>query len=117
MRSSAALLLEGLVSQTYPGVRLPPLWLLIYQEAIRGNHLLFSRVDVARFEQEGDALELSDGLAERIEDVIMRLVTCADLADMAKVIDSLPGHERLELFRYYKRFMLVARDYIKAQLN
>ena len=42
-----------MIQSNYPGLNLPPLWQVIYQEAVRGHHLLFRKVDIERFTPTG----------------------------------------------------------------
>lgn len=116
MRPAAAIL-ESFITSNYASVRLPPLWQVIYYEAIRGHHLLFKRDDVAIFEAENEAIWSDDLLDEQIERLLLRLIASPDLQSMIKIIDAQTLTTRQSLFNVYLRVLWIARNFIKSQLN
>ena len=115
--SRASLLMEGLIQQSYSSSELPPLWEVIYQEAVRGHHLLFSRSDVERFETESKVHQLKDEDLENLEDLVVKLIECSDLSIMSRMIDDLPLSKRRVLYQLYQHALWVWKHYSKAKLN
>ena len=118
MQSSA--FLESLIQDNnYSGLELPPLWQVIYQESMRGHHLLFRPVDTERYEMlaERDESWSSDELTDEMERIAMRLVACPDLQAMVRIIDGLPDNTRRSLYVFYKRLLWVFQNYVKRHMN
>ena len=117
--SSSSALLEGLIHQNYPGLALPPLWQVIYQEAIRGHHLLFRRCDTERYETAATEAELwqDQAVTDELEAIAVDIVACPDLQSMVDLIDSLEDHTRRNLYLMYRRVLWMWRNYVKDQLN
>lgn len=111
--------LENLIQQNYPGPALPPLWEVIYQEAIRGHHLLFKKSDVEQFESEMHDVEFwsVEDDALDLELTALKVMSCYDLQAMVKMIDSLAIFKRRQLFSFYKRALLMWGQYVKSHLN
>jgi hypothetical protein len=117
MRQSASLL-ENLIQQNYSRTDLPPLWEVIYQEALRGHHLLFKRSDVEDFESSLSSNQNFDhNLYESLEEIVVSLVSSNDLNTMVRIIDSLPRAERRNLYLFYQRTVWLWRNYSKESLN
>lgn len=79
--------LENFIHSTYPNTNLPPLWQVIYQEAVRGHHLLFNRHDVEQFDREPSSLDKGAELQipEEVETIVLHIVECSDLQSMVRV--------------------------------
>jgi hypothetical protein len=117
MRPSSSLL-ESLIQQNYSETELPPLWQVIYQEAIRGHHLLFKRADVDLFETiQMNAHTADYGVFESLEEIVVDLVSSNDLNTMIQIIDALPITQRHSLFLFYQRALWIWKNYSKDQLN
>ena len=117
MRPSSPLL-ENLIQQNYSGVELPPLWQVIYQESIRGHHLLFKRSDVELFDSLSDSNSDIDYAAfSSLEGVVVDIVCCNDLNGMVQIIDSLTIGQRHLLYVFYQRALWIWRNYSKEQMN
>ncbi len=114
-----SLALENLMEQNYPGMNLPPLWQVIYQESMRGNHLLFQKNDVERYDQATSDHEawLTEDLASNMEVVALKIIACSELAHMVKIIDSLEDKTRFNLYVMYRRVIWMWRNYIKNKMN
>jgi hypothetical protein len=115
MRSSMS---EALIHLSYPESTLPPLWEVIYQEAIRGHHLLFRRDDIERYECDGNESFWQDAsLTDELERIVLRIIAAADLQAMVKTIDSLRDEDRQSLYFFYRRSLWMWRHYMKSRLN
>jgi len=119
MRPSSTLLENFIQENYYPEVNLPPLWQVIYQEAIRGHHILFQRADVERFEAAEGVSEpwLDSAFTEELEGLVVDLAGSADLQEMVHIIDDLPEATRRNLYYMYRRVLWMWRCYVKDQLN
>jgi hypothetical protein len=114
----ASLIPENFFQTLYPASALPPLWEVIYQEAVRGHHLLFNRRDVELFDTVAESEAMYDDvLSAEIEIVVLKVMACSELGDMVKVIDAQPYQTRRSLFAFYKRSLWLWSNYVKSQLN
>src|SRR5262245_35555528 len=113
--SSSSPILENFIQSNYLGVGLPPLWEVIYHEAIRGHHLLFSRTDVERYDRDlsQNAFWEDAQVTEELEAVAVKIVACAELQDMVRLIDALSDDQRRNLYTMYRRVLWMWRNYIK----
>jgi hypothetical protein len=117
--STSSAILENFIHDNYPGLSLPPLWQVIYQEATRGHHLLFRRDDTERYEAAALTADLwqDQAMTDNIESVIVEIIGCADLQGMVRLIDSLSDDARRGLYLMYRRVLWMWRHYVKEQMN
>lgn len=110
---------ESLIHSNYPDMNIPPLWQVIYQEAIRGNHLLFDKAECEIFENERLSFRMSwnELVNEEIEDIITHLAGCADLREMMDIIDGQSLENRKTLYFLYIELLVIWKHYLKDQLN
>jgi hypothetical protein len=109
-------------SQFYgAGMDLPPLWQVIYQEAMRGHHLLFKRPDAERYDAElsRDSADswASETLSDELELIVLKIIGCSELKDMVRVVDGLDDETRQRLYVFYRRVLWMWRNYVKERLN
>lgn len=109
---------EGILLEqyAYPDF-LPPLWRIIFQEAMRGNHLIFSRsIQVECFE---DSIRLPENISndDNLADFCMHLYTAPDLRTIKSMISLLPRIEQKQLFHVYLRQMQTLKEENKKSLN
>ncbi len=118
---SSSAILESFIHANYPGMNLPPLWQVIYQEAIRGHHLLFRRTDVDQFDadmrSESAEMWASEALSDELEIIVLKLIGSSELKDMVGVIDALANETRQNLYVFYRRVLWMWRNYVKDNLN
>ena len=100
-------------------LRLPPLWQLIYQEAILANHLLFDPCDLLIIEddQGQKETELAAYEMDELIDTVIGIIHCSDLTSMKKIILTLPVSKKKALFKIYKNALISAGFMIKRNLN
>ena len=108
---------ENFFQTLYPTSELPPLWEVIYQEAMRGHHLLFQRNDVEIFENQVRDDWYQEESSEEIELLVLKVLGCSELGEMVKVIDTTSIDARRRLFAFYKRSLLLWSNYSKSRLN
>ncbi len=104
---------EGILNEQYSQPSfLPPLWRLIFQEAMRGNHLLFSKsiqteaVTVPPVEPSEDLIEFC-----------VHLFAAPDLRTIKSMIAFLPREEQKQLYHIYLQQMFSIREENKRSLN
>lgn len=120
--SSSPLSESFIQSQFYgAGMDLPPLWQVIYQEAMRGHHLLFKRPDAERYDsalsRESSDLWASEAMSDELEVIVLKIIGCSELKDMVKVVDGLAEETRKNLYVFYRRVLWMWRNYVKERLN
>lgn len=114
----ASLIPEGFFQTLYPASSMPPLWEVIYQEAVRGHHLLFRRADVEMFDTVSEQEAVYDeAMSDEIEMIVLKVLACNELQEMVRVIDSQLLATRRSLFAFYKRSLWLWSNHVKSQLN
>ena len=108
---------ENILLETYFNTPLPPLWEVIYQEAIRGHHLLFSKRDVDAFETGSTREPMTESSADEVTELIMDLAHCSDLQSMLDMIEAQTESIRYALFSIYKKMLSSWGSYRKQLLN
>ncbi|MBC7660247.1 MAG: hypothetical protein H7249_11125 [Chitinophagaceae bacterium] len=104
---------EGILSEQYSQpLFLPPLWRIIFQEAMRGNHLLFSR----SVQAEAALLSLTAPNEELVE-FCVHLFAAPDLRTIKSMIHLLPREEQVQLYAVYLQQMQGIRDENKRSMN
>jgi len=99
---------------------LPPLWQVIYDEAVRGHHLLFSVKDVGSFTTpnlQEPHVELSVAQTDTICQMALRLLRCVDLESMRIVIANCDDATRKGMFAIYGRFIESWQTHLKTNLH
>lgn len=120
--SSSPLSESFIHSQFYgAGMDLPPLWQVIYQEAMRGHHLLFKRHDAERYDadlrRESAELWASEAMSDELEVIVLKVIGCSELKDMVHLVDGLAEETRKNLYVFYRRVLWMWRNYVKERLN
>lgn len=108
---------ENLLSEHYAQPAfLPPLWRVIFQEAMRGNHIIFPRSLVAAYQDlswEMTRFQASHSL----EEFCVHLFAAPDLKTIRSMVRLLPGDEQKQLFLIYLRTMQTIREENKNHLH
>lgn len=81
---------------------LSPLWRVIYQEAMRGHHLLFAEQKSSPRTRSTLGFTYTKKELENAEDTSVEILQLNQLGLIKKSIDALNEKERLLLFRIYK---------------
>jgi hypothetical protein len=102
-----------------PSLGLPPTWQVIYQEGIRGNHILFSKNDVSSFRENSDLLDLSQATenCEAIAEAAYEVMTAASFPAMTEIIDKCELEIRHGLFRVYQRCIRLWSQHLKISMH
>lgn len=110
---------ESLIHSNYPDLNIPPLWQVLYQEAIRGNHLIFDKNECEQFEAERTSFSYSweELVDEEIEEIVSHLAGCADLREMMDIIDAQTLEIRKTLYFLYVELLVIWKHYLRSQMN
>ncbi|MBC7531615.1 MAG: hypothetical protein H7318_08565 [Oligoflexus sp.] len=104
---------EGILVEQYSQPTfLPPLWRIIFQEAMRGNHMLFTRSI-----QSEAALINPDPANEELIEFCVHLFAASDLRTIKSMIHLLPRNEQMQLFGVYLQQMQCIREEAKRSMN
>ncbi|MEZ4742838.1 MAG: hypothetical protein R3B45_10390 [Bdellovibrionota bacterium] len=99
-------------------VQLPPTWQVIYEEAIRGNHILFSRIDSQVFKEESfQCWNLSSSELSKIEEIIFKVLSASTFSEMVEIISAHESRVRYSLFLVYQRIISLWSQYLKKSLH
>ena len=103
----ADLVFEGAINQDYATVDfLTPLWQVIYQEAVRGHHLLFTGLPAEQTVSKATlARTKSQEFIKNLPKKITKLLKSSDLTAMQQQIATLSATEQSLLYVYYLRFI------------
>jgi len=111
--------LEERFLKSNPASELPPTWQVIYQEGIRGNHILFSPADLERFAlipaNHLDFKDSADSLDT--EEAAFRVMTAASYEEMSETIAAEEFEVRMQIFHIYQRLISVWSTYLKTNLH
>jgi hypothetical protein len=92
---------------------------VIYQEAMRGHHLLFRKDEAERFDAEMESNRFWENaeMTEELEVTVLKVIGCAELSAMVRFIDELEAETRRSLYFMYKRTIGLWRCYVKDNMN
>ena len=106
---------------------LPQIWHVIYEEGIRGNHILFQDADLIAFRQamaQGKSnwtTELNGDISEKIEEKIevqaIRLLRLNNIDIIRRRVHLMPQDEKLALFIIYQCGLELWGSALKRSLN
>ena len=86
---------------------LQPMWSMLYNEGIRGNHLLFSKDDLEMFESDSDVNNnkyLSEnGNDPLLQEILFQLICCSDLRSMINLLKDQSYDIKKQTFGFYLR--------------
>jgi hypothetical protein len=107
---------ESMFMSIYKTNHLSPTFDVIYQEAVRGNHILFRPSDVSNWSSLGKKLPSTDILDE-VSEVFSELFRKASFREMCDSIDRLSESARYWLFRLYMNFIESLKIEVRASFN
>jgi hypothetical protein len=104
---------EGILTEQYAQPEfLPPLWRIIFQEAMRGNHMLFSKSI-----QSEAALLTPEPANEELIEFCVHLFAASDLRTIKSMIHLLPRDEQKQLYCVYLQQMQSIREEAKRLMH
>ena len=114
MKTLSSLSEDLLLDQYAQPAFLPPLWRVIFQEAMRGHHLIFSK---AVMQSVSENVILEGATRESLEEFCVHLFAAPDLKSIRTMISFLPQEEQKQLFVIYLKLMQTLREENKASLH
>lgn len=114
MKTMSSLSEDLLMDQYAQPAFLPPLWRVIFQEAMRGHHILFSKSVLQSIPED---MKLSGDCKESLEEFCVHLFAAPDLKSIRTMISFLPLDEQKQLFVIYLNMMQSLRQENKSSLH
>jgi len=114
MKTMSSLSEDLLMDQYAQPAFLPPLWRVIFQEAMRGHHILFSKSVLQSISED---TKLNGESKESLEEFCVHLFAAPDLKSIRTMISFLPHDEQKQLFVIYLRLMQTLREENKSSLH
>ena len=110
---------ESLIQDQFTHAELPPLWQVLYNEGIRGNHLLFQKADVAAFEADSTSIPALESESESValQHIMVQLLACSELSTMANLIDSLSQDIKKGVYILYRQMLQSWTAHLRVSLN
>jgi|GEM_PF-1855692 len=98
---------------------IPDIWHLVYEEGIRGNHILFQEQDLVaiRVLIARGKLDWDDEFGRSIEDRAVRLLHLNNIEIIRSKVSSLSDDEKLGLYLVYQCGLELWRSALKRRLN
>ena len=110
---------ENYFESTYPPLPLPMIWRLVYQEAVRGNHILWDRADLEDIEkhvlsndfklEHGDKIVATRFMADFFQTV--------DYNNLQAMLKTLTLKQKSLVFLLYRRAISVWQTWLKVNLH
>lgn len=107
---------ENMFMSIYKTNHLSPTFDVIYQESVRGNHILFNPQDIKSWSHLGNGSPEPSRL-ERAGEVFAELFEQATYREMCELVDSLEEKTRYWLFRLYMNFIEALKVEVRASFN
>lgn len=114
MKTMSSLSEDLLMDQYAQPAFLPPLWRVIFQEAMRGHHILFSK---SLLESITEETVLHGEANESLEEFCVHLFAAPDLKSIRTMISFLPKDEQKQLFAIYLKMMQSLREENKISMH
>ncbi|MCX6130312.1 MAG: hypothetical protein NTX25_14770 [Proteobacteria bacterium] len=116
MKTMSSLPEDLLMEQYAQPAFLPPLWRIIFQEAMRGHHLLFAKtVSQSYFDNLNSPSKSHSN--KNLEEFCVHLFAAPDLKTIRSMIGFLPDDEQKQLFGVYLNMMGSFRRENKQHMN
>ena len=120
MRSqSNAAVYENFFESNVPPLPLPMVWRVVYNEAIRGNHILFDVEDLKAIEEfyHSPDFKLNAENNVPMTKFAVKFFSSTDFKDMKAMIKALPLDQKVVALILYRRSISVWQDWLKRNLH
>ena len=110
---------ENYFETAYPPLPVPHIWRVVYQEAMRGQHILWDRDDLVMIEAELGSTDLSVTEADKhfMSRFMVKFLTSSDFSELKHLLKSLPTKRKAFAFILYTRSLNVWKEWLKRNLN
>lgn len=98
---------------------LPEIWHVVYEEGIRGNHVLFENIErtLTEMSKKRAVYDWDPNFAKIIENKAVRLLRLNNIESIRQEIMTLPADERMALFLVYRHSLELWRNALKRYLS
>lgn len=114
MKNHSVLSEDLLMDQYAQPAFLPPLWRVIFQEAMRGHHIIFSKSVMLSLNEN---YLLKGETQESLEEFCVHLFAAPDLKSIRTMIGFLPHDEQKQLFVIYLKLMQSLKEENKTSMH
>lgn len=100
-----------------PGFEVPSHWAVIYNEAIFGNHILFTKDDIKEFE--ASDFNLLEGVSNNawVENLGVDLLKLGSVSSIHCYLKGLSKEQRRCVYSLYRRWLVMMNQSIKLHSN
>lgn len=116
---AGAQMYENFFESNVPPLPLPMVWRVVYNEAIRGNHILFDADDMKAIEDyyHSPQFKLRPENNSAMARFAVKFFGSSDFAEMKSLFKSLTLEQKAVALILYRRSISVWREWLKRNLN
>jgi hypothetical protein len=116
---SSANVYENFFESNVPPLPLPMVWRVIYNEAIRGNHILFDAEDIKSIDEyfHSSNFKLRPENNGPMAKFAVKFFGSSDFAEMKSLFKALPLDQKAVALILYRRSISVWNDWLKRNLH
>ena len=116
---SNAAVYENFFESNVPPLPLPMVWRVVYNEAIRGNHILFELDDLKAIEEfyHSPDFKLRPENNNPMAKFAVKFFSSTDFGEMKALIKALPIDQKVVALILYRRSISVWQDWLKRNLH
>ena len=117
--SSNTAIYENFFETDIPPLPLPMVWRVVYNEAIRGNHILFQGADLRAIENFYRSPGFKIGLenSETMVKFAVDFFGCSDFRTIKEMLTTLSLEQKVIAFVLYRRSITSWQDWLKKNLH
>ena len=110
---------ENFFESNVPPLPLPMVWRVVYNEAIRGNHILFEAEDMKAIEEfyHSPEFKLKPENNTPMAKFAVKFFGSSDFREMKRLIKDLPLDQKVVALILYRRSISVWQDWLKRNLH
>ncbi|MCX6125218.1 MAG: hypothetical protein NTV34_10815 [Proteobacteria bacterium] len=119
MKNSSQNIFENYFESNYPPLPLPMIWRVVYHEAVRGNHILWDRVDLDAIEEHVQSSNFTlDTEDKKVATRFMsKFFSTVDYTDLQTMLKRLTLAQKSLVFLLYRRSMTGWQQWLKRNLH
>lgn len=116
---SNAAIYENFFESNLAPLPLPMVWRIVYNEAIRGNHILFDAEDLKAIEEfyHSPDFKLNPENNVPITKFAVKFFGSTDFGEMKRLIKALPLDQKVVALILYRRSISTWQDWLKRNLH
>lgn len=116
---SNAAIYENFFESDIPPLPLPMVWRVVYNEAIRGNHILFDAVDLHAIEDfyRSPGFKISSGNGSSMVKFAVDFFGSSDFPAIKNMVKTLSLEQKVIAFVLYRRSINAWQEWLKQNLN